>query len=131
MIKLNDPRITAYLLGELDPAEVEVIEQALRSSPMLAKNVEQMRQTIELLKLALPEENLNDSMGIASPASNENPAAIPTEKTPSTIGGFDKRWSLFLLEAVAVLAVGIGLYFLLQPGTEPILKPTGPAPSNL
>ena len=34
MIKLNDPRITAYLLGELDPAEVEVIEQALRSSPM-------------------------------------------------------------------------------------------------
>ena len=131
MIKLNDPRITAYLLGELDPAEVEVIEQALRSSPMLAKNVEQMRQTIELLKLALPEENLNDSMEIASPASNENPAAIPTEKTPSTIGGFDKRWSLFLLEAVAVLAVGIGLYFLLQPGTEPILKPTEPAPSNL
>ena len=56
MIKQNDPRISAYLLGELDPAEVEVFEQALRSSPMLAKNVEQVRQTIELLKLAFPEK---------------------------------------------------------------------------
>lgn len=128
MIKLNDPRITAYLLGELDPSEVEVIEQALRSSPTLAKNVEQMRQTIELLKLALPEENLNDLPGNVSPASNENQKVVKTEKTPTSIWGFEKRWGLFLLEAAAVLAVGIGLYYLLQPGTGSV---TSPQPSNL
>ena len=131
MIKLNDPRITAYLLGELDPAEVEVIEQALRSSPTLAKNVEQMRQTIELLKLALPEENLNDSFGDVNQESRDNPDPASIAKAPSTFLGLDKRWGVFFLEAVAVLAVGIGLYFLLQPGTEPIFKPTSPQQPNL
>ena len=118
MIKLNDPRITAYLLGELDPAEVEVIEQALRSSPTLAKNVEQMRQTIELLKLALPEDSLSVSPVNVNQTANEKPEFAQTEKAPSTFWGIEKRWSVFFLEVAAVLAIGVGLYYLLHPGTE-------------
>ena len=84
MIKQNDPRITAYLLGELDPAEVEVFEQAMRSSPMLAKNVEKTRQTIELLKMVFPEKKPKDSVGNANPASKDASGTASTDKTPST-----------------------------------------------
>ena len=128
MIKLNDQRITDYLLGELDPAEVEVFEQAMRSSPMLAKNVEQTRQMIELLKLAFPEKNLNNSPNNSARASKDNPEADSTDKAKLSVFGFDRRWLVFCLEAVAVLAIGVGLYYLLKPETDPV---SPPQPTNL
>ena len=131
MIKLNDPRITAYLLGELAPAEVEVIEQALRSSPALAKNVEQMRQTIELLKLALPEENQNDLFGDMNLTSNEKTDSDSVNKALSSSEKPDNRWRRFFYKVFAALAIGAGVYLLLQPKTQPIYSPDSPEPSQL
>ena len=119
MIKLNDPRITAYLLGELDPAQVEVIEQALRSSPTLAKNVEQMRQTIELLKIALPEEGVLPS----SNSRNENPVVDKKELDPKAA----QQKNQFHLYILLVVLIGILVVFYCinpyiknhQPVTEP------------
>ena len=119
MIKLNDPRITAYLLGELDPAEVEVIEQALRSSPTLAKNVEQMRQTIELLKLALPEESLS----YASPASEQTSDNNSADCLPSPASKGNSHWRKFFWNVAVVLIVGLGLYFLCLPRTALEITP--------
>ncbi len=119
MIKLNDPRITAYLLGELDPAEVEVIEQALRSSPTLAKNVEQMRQTIELLKLALPEESLNYSSPTSEQTSDNNSA----DGVPSAASKGNNQWRKFFWNVAVVLIVGLGLYFLCLPRTALEIAP--------
>ena len=119
MIKLNDPRITAYLLGELDPAEVEIIEQALRSSPTLAKNVEQMRQTIELLKLALPEESLN----YASPISEQTSDNNYSDGMPSAASKGNNHWKQFFWKVAVVLIVGLGLYLLCLPRTALELAP--------
>ena len=119
MIKLNDPRITAYLLGELDPAEVEVIEQALRSSPTLAKNVEQMRQTIELLKLALPEESLN----YASPTSEQTSDNNSADGLQSPVSKGNSHWRKFFWNVAVVLIVGLGLYLLCLPRTALEITP--------
>ncbi|MBR5709169.1 MAG: von Willebrand factor type A domain-containing protein [Thermoguttaceae bacterium] len=119
MIKLNDPRITAYLLGELAPEEVEIIEQALRSSPTLAKNVEQMRQTIELLKLALPEDNLD----FASQTSEQTSDNKPADGFQSAASKESGHWQKFFWKAAVVLAVGLGLYLLCLPKSAPIQTP--------
>ena len=126
MIKLNDPRITAYLLGELDPEEVEIIEQALRSSPTLAKNVEQMRQTIELLKLALPEENLD-----FAPQTSEQTSNNASDGFQSGVSKGNSHWRKFFWKASVVLAVGLGLYLLCLPKSAPIQTPDDSPSSSL
>src|SRR5215470_9138350 len=42
----NDPRLTAYVLGELDPAERPEIEAMLETSAEGRQAVEEIRQTI-------------------------------------------------------------------------------------
>ena len=53
----QDPRLTAYALGELtDPHEVEAVESLLRGSPALRREVESLRATAELIQLELEQE---------------------------------------------------------------------------
>lgn len=126
MIKQNDPRITAYLLGELDPAEVEIFEQALRSSPMLAKNVEQTRQTIELLKLAFPEESLNCSLQSSKQPSN----GVPKDDLKKSASQTGNKWLTFLWNASIALTIGLLIYVFCHPGIDQVLTP-GDSSSNL
>ncbi len=46
----DDPKITAYALGELPANEAKEIELALKSSPELRAAVDDIRQTAELLQ---------------------------------------------------------------------------------
>ena len=52
MINNDDPRLTSFVLGELDSAEHELIEQAVLASPELAQAVEGIRQLTEMLDVA-------------------------------------------------------------------------------
>ena len=53
----QDPRLTAYALGELtDPNEIEAVESLLRGSPALRREVESLRATAELIQQELEEE---------------------------------------------------------------------------
>lgn len=52
MMNNDDPRLTSFVLGELDPAEHEVIEQAVLASPELAQAVEGIRQLTDVLDSA-------------------------------------------------------------------------------
>ena len=52
MINNDDPRLTSFVLGELDPAEHKLIEQAVLASPELAEAVEGIRQLTEVLDAA-------------------------------------------------------------------------------
>lgn len=52
MINNDDPRLTSYVLGELDSAEHELIEQAVLASPELAEAVEGIRQLTKVLDAA-------------------------------------------------------------------------------
>ena len=53
----QDPRLTAYALGELtDAKEIEAVETLLRGSPELRREVESLRATGELIRLELEQE---------------------------------------------------------------------------
>ncbi|MGH9424726.1 MAG: YfbK domain-containing protein, partial [Terriglobia bacterium] len=52
----NDPRLTAYALGELDETEQEAIEHELLHSDASRQTVEEIRATAELLKEELGNE---------------------------------------------------------------------------
>ncbi len=52
----DDPRLTAYALGELDPAQCAVIEAALHRNPALGREIDEIRRTAQLLGGALAVE---------------------------------------------------------------------------
>ena len=53
----QDPRLTAYALGELtDPEDIQAVESLLRRSPALRREVESLRATAELIQLELEQE---------------------------------------------------------------------------
>lgn len=56
MIDKNDPRLTAFVLGELDTSEQQEIEQAVNSSPELREVVKEIAATVELLKQGFSDE---------------------------------------------------------------------------
>jgi Ca-activated chloride channel family protein len=56
MINLDDPRLTAYALGELDDAERGEVESALATSPELQAEVESIRQAAALFDTSLQAE---------------------------------------------------------------------------
>ena len=52
----DDPRLTAYVLGELSDAERETVEAHLTTSPACRRAVEELRATTVLLDEALQSE---------------------------------------------------------------------------
>jgi len=55
-IDRDDPRITAYIMGELDQVERQAFERELEQCAESRSHVEQMRQTAELLRAELGRE---------------------------------------------------------------------------
>src|SRR6185312_11053976 len=77
----NDPRLTAYVLGELDPAERPEIEAMLETSAEGRQAVEEIRQTIGWLTGQLSEEQALHSV---TAESNHKP--LPVVSLPSRDG---------------------------------------------
>jgi hypothetical protein len=97
MIDQNDPRLTAYALGELSSAEQAEIEQAIENSPELAATVEEIRAVVGMLgegyaaeeKLALTDKP--KALGAAEPSAS-----------PSS-----GRWrSIVIAASLAIVCVG-------------------------
>ncbi len=61
--------LTAFLLGELDSAQATQIESALRLDAQLAAEVEQLRKTIGLVRVALEQEDATTPLAIAKDAT--------------------------------------------------------------
>ncbi len=55
----DDPRITAYALGELEGDERAAVEQALRQNPALRMTVDEIRATAAQLEAALADETVD------------------------------------------------------------------------
>lgn len=54
----DDPRLTAYALGELDADQRLAIEAALRRNPALLREVDEIRRTVQQLESALAAETV-------------------------------------------------------------------------
>src|SRR3954471_24710179 len=69
MLTPDDPRLTAYALGELDDAETAAVEAALRANPGLQATVEEIRGAAAQLEMALAAEPEAESIAAAAAAS--------------------------------------------------------------
>lgn len=75
MMDKNDPRLTAYVLGELDDKERAIVEQAIAQSPELARMLDEIEQTTSWLS----DEFCNEEpIGLQSKQKDELVAAVAT-----------------------------------------------------
>ncbi|MDG1511776.1 MAG: hypothetical protein P8R31_08780, partial [Mariniblastus sp.] len=113
MINNDDPRLTSFVLGELDPAEHKLIEQAVLASPELAEAVEGIRQLTEVLDAAYQSEEplqLTES---------QRAELIEMQKTenrlvePSAFSG--RSWTPLALAASLLGLLVAGAFFFSDP----------------
>ena len=140
----DDPRWTAYLLGELDAdldaADLADLEQQLERSAAARQYVEELRQTIGMLSAELESEpvlQLNDQQRLAiERESHQKP--LPTKVTPA-IAAVAKRQadlashtlaSRWLGVLVALAASLLVVATLVVPGLQNANQPTKVAQSN-
>ncbi|MGB2985652.1 MAG: von Willebrand factor type A domain-containing protein [Phycisphaerae bacterium] len=112
----NDPRVTAYALGELDDTEAAKIEAQLAQSETLRQAVDEIRETGKLLTTELESEScptLSDDQrraivtkaaemnGRISPRVSKRPRALRRWWIPATLAA-----SLLILAAVSYTQFG-------------------------
>jgi negative regulator of sigma E activity len=122
-----DERLSAYLDGELSPAERGEVEALLRERPELAQAVEEMRQIgegiRELPRLRLSTAFADRVVAAASAAERERAGALtPRRRIPLVAA----------LAAVAAVAVTILAIIFIRAGgeQEPIAQPPALSPSE-
>jgi hypothetical protein len=128
MFDSNDPRLTAFILGELDDASRRELEAELETSPEMRSTVEELRRAAEYLTSALehePAPSLTDqqreTIRSASRVAAEEAAAMaaadnngetpsggpmPAMK-PAAAGERRPAWWFALASIAAVLLVGV------------------------
>ena len=103
-INSEDPRLTAYALGELDQKEVEEFEKILVENPELKLEIERINDTIDSIKKEfdnLPKEELSDEQKESLLSRNKIINTSPT--TFSKIS----RWTG--ISAAAACFIGMGI----------------------
>ena len=118
----QDWMLTAYALGELDPADIAVVEDALKATPALTAELLAIKQTIVRLDEAyqanphqtLSTEQVNKLR--ASIASDAHPRTTSVER-PQTSTGHQKLWIALTSLAACFIAALFALpnYFERSP----------------
>jgi Ca-activated chloride channel family protein len=128
----NDPRLTAYVLGELDPADCAEVEALLNDSEDCRQAVEEIRSTIGWLTRQLHEEQAAFAL---RPETNHRPIAVGYPKVaPSAPWPRWKQWLVGgTLAASALLCCMVTLVQLkLRPAPEyAAFKPRSNQPIEL
>src|SRR5262245_48660278 len=124
----DDPRLTAYALGELPESERAAIEAELQHSPECRKAVEEIQQTAKLLSQDLATEPCPELL----PTQKE---AITAKLESAKIVEFPRRAVATPLAAIAAcLLVGLAALLWVSPkrkaGTEKELAARFPAPTE-
>lgn len=109
----DDPRLTAYALGELDPTEVKAVEQLLAASPAAQGALQEIRELAGLLTAELRDEPapaLTDAQRAAILGGNaimppQRPATIPVHTRGSRTMWFASLATMAALCAVALLVL--------------------------
>ncbi len=116
----EDPRITAYVLGELTPEEAAAIEQAAATDPAIR---EKIREVVEIQRFL--KERLTTPTAQLLPRQRENIRRIAREGNVTAFSGkFRQPW-VIATAAAAVLA--LGTFILLREPSPPPTQVAGPA----
>ena len=133
MIDNTDPRLTAYVLGELAPAEVAQIEAALKSSPELQTVVADIRQASETISnvflaeppLQLTPEQKSQLLSEAKSASNFDvhsnnvTPSVANKHEPSSSASRAHWLKIAIVAGLTSVLIG-GAYFFSRSGLEPM-----------
>ncbi len=102
----NDPRLTAYALGELDSSERESVENLLKESGEARQAVEEIRLTIGWLARELHHERETYSQ---QPSLNHQPLAVSVAKPLRAPRSWWSRNAFRLGSLAALLLLTVGL----------------------
>jgi anti-sigma factor RsiW len=133
----NDPRLTAYVLGELDPSEHEQVESLLRESDECRRAVEEIRLTTGWLTTELHHEQdtfVQQPLPNLQPLPNHQPVAAILGTLYEGKRSWWSRSGLKLASLAAVLLLCLGLTQIAfraqnqqEPRTELVAVATSPA----
>lgn len=109
----DDPRLTAYALGELNPTEAAQLQNQLAHDPAAAREVDEIRGLGDLLSQELEQEpgpdlTLAERDQILRPAASGGSAAIP-ERPRAVRWGVWEWLGVGVAGAAAAVAVGVWL----------------------
>ncbi len=115
-MKTDDPKLTAYALDELDPADRAEIEQLLRENPNAAAEIAEVRSVARMLESTLHNEE-------ALPLSAQHREAVMREVPSAKIVKGPSWWRSWQGASVAAACVifGFGGWAILHTLTEPRL----------
>ena len=134
MIDKNDPRLTAFLLDELDDDTAAVVQAALDASPELQEHVNGLQSTIGVLQGALGDLSVGDAPAMTDEQlkqihdqANEQRPVVAREKDDRVI------WRNLAIAALVLYAVGISIFAFRKPTltAEQLSKLDIPAESRL
>lgn len=111
----DDPRLTAFALGELDPAEAEEIARAVEADPALQRLVEEIRGSAALLEQAFEKEEAPRLEETQRARIVEAPARAEPSAPASVVRPRRWRW------AVAVAGAGLAASALALVGTATMM----------
>lgn len=105
MIDANDPRLTAYVLGELEDADRRVVQEAIERSADLQREVEAIRQSVARLNDFFQSEA---SPGLTAEQKVQlRVHAEPNAATAKRRGSNRARWSIAGLAMLGLLTIGV------------------------
>lgn len=116
----NDPRLTAYVLGELDPSERAEVEAILNESSECRRAMEEIRSTVGWLTERLHEEQAAIALS-PTPETNHKPiAAIASQAIAPPRPWWKKhpRYGLGAVAALLLLGTTIAFVSIRQVGRE-------------
>jgi len=118
MIDLNDPRLTAFALGELEGSEREEIASAVETSQDLQREVASIQQSAQVLRSFLADESsptLTAAQRDAIEAAAESEAVVQPPSFPTTTGWSPRRIiALAVVASLMVIVTGTTAMFVLD-----------------
>ena len=111
-MKTDDPKLTAYALGELGPEERAEIEGLLRADPEMAADIEATRAFVAQLRRELESEDADSLTDTQRAAVRRAAAPVADADLPAATS--TPRWGTWMLRiaaCLALLAIVAGLLF--------------------
>ena len=107
----NDPRLTAFVLGELDEAERKTLAVELKNSPELQHEVESIREGVALLAAGLVSEPCpaltDDQREAIDPGYMDHDDLVSTTRHTQPTIGRRRFWPLLVAAACVLLLAAI------------------------
>lgn len=121
----EDPRLTAFVLGELEPGEAAAVEQAVASAPPLQAEVEKLRQARDFLT-----QHHRPSQEKLLPAQRETIRQSASVRKLLPVSSRSERLQAWIIpaSAAAVLAVATTILILMPGEQKTVVAKAVPTP---